>query len=133
MMLGRFGAHALVRPGREARAVAVGGVLVASGGLVFALAPTAAVGLAGLVLAGAGTSVLAPVLFSAVGARSAPGRQGADLAAVTALGYAGFITGPPAIGLLSGATSLPTALVLLSAVGLLLAVVAPLTLRRPAG
>lgn len=131
MMTGRFSAHALVRPGREVRVVGAGGALVAGAVVLLAFAPSPAVGLAALVLAGAGTSVLAPTLFSAVGARSAPGRQGADLAAVTALGYAGFVLGPPAVGLVSGLTSLPTALALLSVVALLLAVAAPLVLHRP--
>jgi MFS family permease len=131
MAVGRFSTHALVRPGKDLLVVAVGGSGIALGALVLAFAPTAPVGLVGLALAGLGTSVLAPTLFSAVGARSAPGRQGADLAAVTALGYAGFITGPPLVGLLSSLTSLPTAIAMLSLLGLALAVAGPLVLRRP--
>ena len=87
---------------------------------------------AGLVLAGAGTSVLAPVLYSAVGARAAPGRQGADLARVSALGYVGFVAGPPLVGALSAAVSLPVALGSLSGIALALAVGGPLLLR-PSG
>ncbi|MCW2587533.1 MAG: major facilitator superfamily 1, partial [Frankiales bacterium] len=85
--------------------------------------------LVGLVLAGAGTSVLAPVLYSAVGSRAAPGRQGADLAKVTALGYVGFVAGPPLVGAVSAATSLPAALGGLALVGAALAVAGPLLLR----
>ncbi len=103
-----------------------------AGALVVALAPTAGVALAGLVLAGAGTSVLAPVLYSAVGARAAPGRQGADLARVSALGYVGFVAGPPLVGALSAAVSLPVALGSLSGIALALAVGGPLLLR-PSG
>ncbi len=134
MTLGRFGAHAVVKPGHDALAVGGGGVLLALGSALLAVAPSPGVGLAGLALAGLGVSVLAPTLFSAVGARSAPGRQGADLAKVTALGYAGFVTGPPLVGVLSGATSLPVALGTLAGVGALLAVGGPLLLRtgRPA-
>jgi MFS family permease len=131
MAVGRLGAHALVPPGRDVLVVALGGVGIGVGSLVLAFAPTAAVGLVGLVVAGLGTSVLAPTLFSAVGARSAPGRQGSDLAAVTALGYAGFITGPPLVGVVSSATSLPTALALFGVVGAVLAVAGPAVLRRP--
>jgi MFS family permease len=103
--------------------------MLAVGAVVVAVAPTAGIALAGLVVAGAGTSVLAPVLYSAVGARAAPGRQGADLAAVSALGYAGFVAGPPLVGLVSAATSLPVALGALGAVGLVLAVSGPLLLQ----
>ena len=87
-------------------------------------------------VAGAGTSVLAPVLYSAVGARAPAGREGADLATVTALGYLGFVAGPPTVGVLSAATSLPVALGSLAAIGVAIAVLGPLVLprgdRRPA-
>ena len=114
---------------RDGAVLAFGGLGVAAGALLLAFASGPVLGLVGLALAGAGTSVLAPTLLSAVGERSAPGRQGADLAHVTMLGYAGFVTGPPAVGLISGATSLPVALGLLSVVGVVLAVGGPLALR----
>ena len=116
---------------RDSTTVAACGSALAAGVLVVALAPSAPVALVGLVLAGAGTSVLAPVLYSAVGSRAAPGRQGADLAAVSALGYAGFVAGPPLVGVISAASSLPTALGCLAAVGAAIAVGGPFLLRRP--
>lgn len=131
MAVGRFGAHVLVPAGRDALALAVGGTGIAAGVLLFAFAPTPALALAGIVVGGLAISVLAPTLFSAVGARSAPGRQGADLAAVTALGYSGFIAGPPLVGLLSSAATLPSALALLSVLGVLLAFAGPVVLRLP--
>ncbi|MCU1593519.1 MAG: major facilitator superfamily transporter, partial [Frankiales bacterium] len=99
------------------------------GVLVVALAPTAAVALVGLVVAGAGTSVLAPVLYSAVGARAAAGRQGADLARVSALGYVGFCAGPPVVGAVSAATSLPVALGGLAVLSTAMAVCGRLAVR----
>jgi MFS family permease len=114
---------------REDVLVGAAATLLTAGVLVVALAPSAPVALVGLVLAGAGTSVLAPVLYSAVGARAAPGRQGADLAKVTALGYVGFVAGPPLVGAVSAATSLPAALGGLALVGAALAVAGPLLLR----
>jgi hypothetical protein len=68
------------------------------------------------------------VLYSAVGEHAAPGRQGADLAAVSALGYAGFVAGPPLVGAISAATSLPVALGSLGGIGLALAITGPLLL-----
>ena len=114
--------------------VAACGVALAAGVVVVALAPSAPVALAGLLLAGAGTSVLAPVLYSVVGARAAPGRQGADLATVSALGYAGFVAGPPLVGVISAASSLPVALGCIAVVGTAIAVGGPVLLRpRAAG
>ena len=130
MAVGRFGAHAFARSAHDALVVMLGALGLGAGVLLLALAPSAPVALAALVLAGAGVSVLAPTLFSAVGARSAPGRQGADLALVSAIGYGGFVAGPPLIGLLSSLTALPTALALLTVLPLAIAVIGPLVLRR---
>lgn len=129
MAAGRLGAHAFVRPGREACVVGVGGATAGVGVLVLAFAPAPGVGLAGAALAGAGISVLAPTLLSAVGARSAQGRQGADLALVTAFGYTGFVVGPPLVGLLSAALSLPAALGLLAVLAAVVATAGPALLR----
>ena len=132
MAAGRFGAHWFIRPGHDARVVGLGAAGLAAGLLVLALAPVPGVALAGAVLAGLGISVLAPTLLSAVGARSAPGRQGSDLALVTTFGYAGFVTGPVLVGLLSSALSLPSALALLAALAVVLAAAGPWLLGRPA-
>ncbi len=131
MTAGRLGAHVVGGRLPETRLVVGGGLLIAGGSVLLAVAPVVSAALLGVVLVGAGVSVLAPTLFSAVGARSAAGRQGADLAAVTALGYTGFVIGPPLVGLISGATSLPVALGLLGILGLLLAGAAPAVLRVP--
>jgi MFS family permease len=131
MTLGRLGSHVLGDGHRDEVVIACGGVAVAGGSLLLAAAPSPVVGLIGLFVAGAGTSILAPTLFSAVGARSSPGREGAALGAVSTLGYAGFLVGPPVVGVISAATSLPIALGLLALVGVGLAVAGPLVLRRP--
>ena len=130
MAAGRFAVHVVHRPGREAQVVAGGAGVLAAGVLVLALAPVTWVSLLGMAVAGAGVSVLAPTLFSATGARSAPGRQGADLALVTTFGYAGFLAGPVVVGLLSSATTLPTALALLSGLAVAVAVAGPMLLHR---
>lgn len=132
MTAGRLGSHALGAGHRDGVVLGAGGLAVAAGAVLLAVAPVPLVGLIALFLAGAGTSVLAPTLLSAVGARSDPGRQGAALSNVTTLGYLGFLIGPPIVGLISAATSLPVALGLLGVVGLLLSIVGPVVLRTPA-
>lgn len=129
MAIGRFAGGALARRYREDLLVGSAAALLAVGVLVVAGSSSAPVALVGLALAGAGTSILAPVLYSAVGARADAGRQGADLAAVSVLGYVGFVAGPPLVGAVSAATSLPIALGSLSLVAGAMAVGGPLLLR----
>ena len=133
MGVGRLAGHVLERRVGDQRLLAGGGALTALGTalLVGAGGPGAAI--AGLVIAGAGTSVLAPVLYTAVGRQAAPGQQGAELAVVSALGYGGFVAGPPLVGAVSAASSLPAALGLLAAVGLGVALAGPLVLSVSAG
>ena len=129
MAAGRLAGGALSRRFEEARLLAAFSCLLGLCITVTVLARSPAVALVGLTLAGAGTSVLAPVLYSAVGSRAPAGREGSDLAAVTALGYIGFVAGPPSVGVLSGAFSLPVALGALGLVAAAMAVCGPLVLR----
>jgi fucose permease len=67
------------------------------------------VALVGLLALGAGLAAVVPSVFSAAG--NLPGiPSGAGIAAVSALGWAGFVFGPPVIGQLAALTSLPVAL-----------------------
>jgi MFS family permease len=70
-------------------------------------APAAA--LAGLFMVGVGVSNGVPLMFSAAGRRpDTP--PGPAIAAVSSLGSLGFLAGPPFIGVLADAVSLPWAL-----------------------
>ena len=129
MAAGRLAGGALSRRFAEGRLLASFSCLLGLGIAVTALAPSPVIALVGLTLAGAGTSVLAPVLYSAVGSRAPAGREGSDLAAVTALGYIGFVAGPPSVGALSAAFSLPVALGALGVVAAAMAACGPLVLR----
>jgi HAD superfamily hydrolase (TIGR01509 family) len=105
-------------------ALARGGGLLAAGGLAFALAvgsiPAA---LAGFAAMGAGLGVVVPLLFRA--AASAPGvSASAGVAAASTLGWLGFLSGPPAIGFAAGALGLRTALVIVVAATVGLALLA---------
>lgn len=132
MGVGRLAAHALDSRWPPSRLLAGAGLLAAAGVGTLVTAPSLVPALVGLALAGAGTSVVAPVLLSAVGHRAAPGRQGEDLALANGLGYLGFISGPPLVGVASAATSLPAALGLLGGIALLLAAAGPVALAAGA-
>ena len=97
---GRFGAVSLVR-------ASAGVTLI---GMLCALsAPSALLSVIGYGLEGLGIGNLAPVLFAG-GGRREPDNPARGIAAVTTLGYAGFLAGPPLIGLLGRAAGLPLAL-----------------------
>lgn len=79
---------------------------------VFAVAllvPSVPAGLAAFFVLGAGVGIVVPTAFSAAG--RLPGMHpGVSVAAVSGMGWAGFVCGPPLIGHLAGITSLPFAL-----------------------
>lgn len=77
------------------------GSLVAMAGLVWALcARVPAWALPGFAAAGAGFSVIIPLVFGS-GGRVESVNPGAGIATVTGIGYLGFIVGPPTIGFVS--------------------------------
>ncbi len=77
------------------------GSLVAAAGLFWALSmQTPGWSLPGFAAAGAGFSVIIPLVFGS-GGRVESINPGAGIATVTGIGYIGFIVGPPAIGFAS--------------------------------
>lgn len=98
-----------------------GGALLAAGGLTSALlvhSPYWA--LPGFALVGAGFSSIIPLVFAA-GGRIRSVSEGAGVAAVSGLGYLGFLVGPTAIGFISELTSLRAGLSLVVLLSLLAA------------
>ena len=84
-------------------------VLAGAGTATALFSPSPYLTFAAFAFAGLGVGNLAPVLFAG-GARLEPEAPGRGIAAVTTLGYAGFLAGPPLIGLFAEATTLPWAL-----------------------
>jgi predicted MFS family arabinose efflux permease len=82
------------------RAVRYGSLLAALGVTFAIAAPSAAFAIPGFGAAGAGFSVIIPLVFGSSG--RVPGvSAGAGIASVTGLGFIGFLVGPPAIGFTS--------------------------------
>jgi predicted MFS family arabinose efflux permease len=96
----RIGATRLLRGGSALAAIALGTLLVLA---------TPLVALLGLVLVGIGVANGVPLLFSAAGGGGVE-TSGPSIAAVSSMGSLGFLVGPPFIGFLAEATSLPLAL-----------------------
>jgi MFS family permease len=125
---GRVVGQRLVARVEDGLLVAGGAAVAAGGTLLAALAPSTAVALAGIAIAGAGTSVCAPTLISLAGRIVAPGQRGAAVSIVTTFAYLGFLIGPAAVGLAADATSLRAALAMVAGLAVLLAAAA---LLRP--
>lgn len=96
-----------------------GGLLGAVGLGAGIAAGVPAVAIAAYLALGAGLSVLIPLIFraAATGADAGPA-----VASITSTGYLGFLAGPPFIGVIASATSVPAALLLVAAAALAVAV-----------
>jgi predicted MFS family arabinose efflux permease len=101
----RIGAVALLRLGALLTGVPLAAMLLIG-------APAAALG--GLFLIGLGVANGVPLMFSAAG-RQPDTAASSGIAAVSSMGSLGFLAGPPFIGFLADATSLPWALATLIA------------------
>lgn len=124
----RWGAEGLLRRS---------GALAALGFAAGLGAGTAGTAIAGFAALGVGLAGVVPTLFRA-GADQPGVSTGPALAAVSSLGYLGFLAGPPIIGAVAQLTSLRLACGVLVLAGLIVLVLAPFAdvqrdRRRPAG
>jgi len=118
---GRLLGQAATRRVEDRALVGAGAALAAAGTLLAALAPTTGVALAGIALAGLGTSVCAPVLIGIAGARAGAAARASAVSIVTTLAYLGFLVGPAAVGLAADALSLRAAFAGVAGLALVLA------------
>jgi MFS family permease len=112
----RFGDRALLGGGA---ALSVAGLALASA------APSVPIALVGFFLGGAGVSAAAPVAFGAAGRGATEEERGSAVAAVTTLGYLGFLAGPPITGATAELVGLRAAFVALACVAVALAALTP--------
>ena len=98
--------------------------VLAAGGTALALsAPSPYLAITAFVFAGLGLGNIAPVLFAG-GGRLEPDAPGRGIAAVTTLGYSGFLLGPPLIGFAAQVTDVNTALYITVIAALIIAIFA---------
>jgi predicted MFS family arabinose efflux permease len=124
MTAGRLLGDRLVARVGLIRTVTVGALVAAAGLALAALAPSWLASVAGYALLGAGCANIVPVLFSLTGRQSAM-PEATAVAAVSVLGYAGLLAGPAAIGFVANVTTLPIALLMVAALLVAVAAVAP--------
>jgi Major Facilitator Superfamily len=106
------------------------GALAALGFAAGLIAGTVPAAIAGFVALGLGLAGVIPTLFRA-GAEQPGVSTGPALAAVSSLGYLGFLAGPPMIGAIAQVTSLRLACGVLALAGLVVLMLAPFAGAHP--
>lgn len=111
MTLGRFLGDSLLVHFRPKTVVRVGGIIATTGFGIIILTHAPWIAMLGFALVGLGLSNIIPIAFSTAG--NVPGiSASAGIAGVATIAYAGFLAGPPVIGLVAQQTSLRVAFIL---------------------
>jgi len=114
---GRFaGDRMSVKIGRK-NMIRMSGLLIAGGLMLAVVLPYTIPATIGFLITGMGVSSVVPLLYSTAG-RSGKVASGVALAAVSTIGYLGFLFGPPVIGLIAEAFSLRWSFALIAFLGL---------------
>ena len=129
MTAGRLAGDRVVKALGPVTVIRVCGLLAATGFTFGLLVGTPAAAIAGYGCLGAGLSCIVPQTYSAAGTLDTR-RNGRNLARVAAIGYGGFVIGPPAIGATASMFGLPAAMLILPAL-ILLAVAGAGLVRKP--
>lgn len=125
MATGRFIADWVTHKIGFKRTVQGSGILIALGLSISVLFPYLATAIVGFLLVGFGVSSVVPLVYSEAG-KSKTIAPGVALAAVSSIGFLGFLFGPPLIGVVSGLAGLQTSFVIIALMGLCVALVASL-------
>lgn len=125
MAAGRFIADWVTHKIGFKRTVQGSGILIATGLTISVLFPYLVPAMIGFLLVGFGVSSVVPLVYSEAG-RSKTISPGVALAAVSSIGFLGFLFGPPLIGVVAGLAGLQTSFVIIAVMGLCVALVASL-------
>jgi MFS family permease len=126
MATGRFvGDWVAFRLGMK-KMLQVSGILTAGGLVIAVFFPYFITATIGFLIVGAGVSSVIPMIYSAAG-KSKRMSPGVAIAAVSTIGYLGFLFGPPFIGFIAQATSLRISFGMIAVMGTMIAVIASKT------
>ncbi len=113
---GRFlGDRIVTRFGRQ-KVLQASGIVITSGLLIAVIFPMITTATIGFLLVGLGVSSVIPLVYSTAG-RSTTMSPGVALAAVSTIGFLGFLLGPPMIGFIAQAFSLRWSFTLIAILG----------------
>jgi len=116
MALGRFLGDRLVTKFGVKRMLQFSGALITTGLLTAVIFPYLLSATAGFFLVGFGVSSVVPIVYGLAG-KSTTMSAGAALAAVSTIGFLGFLIGPPLIGFIAQAISLRWSFTLIGILG----------------
>lgn len=114
---GRFAADWMVNRFGIKRILQSAGITILTGLLIAVLFPYIGTATAGFLLVGLGVSSVVPMVYSLAG-KSTTMLPGVALAAVSSIGFFGFLLGPPVIGFIAEAASLRWSFTLIGILGL---------------
>ena len=117
MAMGRFVADWFAHRFGLKQTLQLSGLLTAIGLLIAVIFPKIPTAMLGFLLVGFGVSSVVPMVYSVAG-KSKTMSPGMALAAVSTIGFVGFLVGPPVIGFIAGAFNLRVSFVLIAVMGL---------------
>ena len=123
MASGRFVADWFAHRSGLKRTLQISGLLTATGLLIAVIFPHFYTAIAGFLLVGVGVSSVVPMVYSAAG-KSRTMSPGVALAAVSTIGFAGFLVGPPLIGFIAGIATLRASFLFIAVMGMSVVVAA---------
>ncbi|HXT78642.1 MAG TPA: MFS transporter [Acetobacteraceae bacterium] len=113
MTIGRFLGDRIVQRFGGTNVIICGSLCAAAGFALTVLGLSCQVALLGYALVGVGCSNVVPILFTSVG-RQTVMPENVAVPAITTLGYAGILVGPPAIGFVGHAAGLSAAFLIVA-------------------
>ena len=123
MATGRFVGDWVTTKAGKKKTLQISGILTAVGLLIAVGFPYFLTAVTGFLLVGAGVSSVVPLIYSSAG-KSKILSPGVAIAAVSTIGYLGFLFGPPFIGFIAQASSLRISLGLIALLGSTIAIIA---------
>jgi MFS family permease len=117
MTMGRFAGDRVLQWLSHAQLLRINGVLIFTGICLVLVFPVKWVVIAGFALVGFGVSSVFPIVYM-LAARSRTMSTSASLAAVSSVGFIGFLIGPPMIGFIAEETGLRLSLWVVALLGL---------------
>jgi MFS family permease len=117
MAAGRFAADYLITKFGVKQILQASGLTIVSGLLLAVIMPHLVFATIGFFLVGFGVSSVVPICYSLAG-KSKKMAPGLAIAAVSAIGFLGFLLGPPLIGFISQMFGLRTAFIIIALLGL---------------